>query len=158
MRQNLLFLILISYVFTSCEPKHKQVKSINENFNRYINETFPNVKFKDTAIFLLIPDRYCKACQTQVSSLLRKLEKSDNFYIIASQNNLITDSFEMEVILDKTKKFEKLDLGVNSAAIVFRLNDKIKYISEINDFNLPKIDQNIIIYSKKKNKYENWCA
>lgn len=53
MRQNLLFLILISYVFTSCEPKHKEVKSINENFNRYINETFPNVKFKDTAIFYL---------------------------------------------------------------------------------------------------------
>jgi hypothetical protein len=140
MKQILLFLIFYSCFLLSCKSKSGDSKTIDNTFTDYIKNNFPKEYIKDSSIFLIIPNHYCISCKKIVISLLEKTNKINNFYIISRSNNIIFDSTENVLLIDKAGKFEKLDLGVNSAAILFRCHNKIEYITEINYHSVPKIE------------------
>mgnify|MGYP001190365118 FL=1 len=57
------------------------------------------------------------------------------------------DSMFNQILIDFNGNFELLDLGVNSASIIFLKSNKIEYITEINNYSLPKIEKYLKEYN-----------
>jgi len=68
-------------------------------------------------------------------------------YIISQSYNSQYDSMFNQILVDFNGNFELLDLGVNSAAIIFLKSNKIEYITEINNYSLPKIEKYLKEYT-----------
>lgn len=147
MKHILLFLIFHSWGFTTCNIAGKNTKTVDEIFTSYLKENFPKNKFENSAIFLIEPNRYCTSCHKNVSYILDKTATSKNMYIISQSYNSQYDSMFNQILVDFNGNFELLDLGVNSAAIIFLKSNKIEYITEINNYSLPKIEKYLKEYT-----------
>lgn len=147
MKHILLFLIFFSWGFSACNTKSKNTKTVDEIFTSYLKENFPKNKFENSSIFLIEPKRYCTSCHKTVSYILDKTATSKNMYIISQSYNSQYDSMFNQILIDFKGNFELLDLGVNSASIIFLKSNKIEYITEINNYSLPKIEKYLKEYN-----------
>lgn len=70
-----------------------------------------------------------------------KLESSENTYIIKQHSSPILESSNIKILVDKKGKFEKLNLGINTAGFILLVDGSIQFISEITPINQSKIEK-----------------
>lgn len=123
------------FIYVSCNYYSKETRI----FNNYLNDNFQSIKFKDTSIVILIPTQKCYSCFIATNSIVTKMLKCTNCYIICPNAECLETVKNINLLIDNSGNVDRLNLGVNSTTIILYKLNKIVYIKGINMSNYMKL-------------------
>lgn len=140
---NLIFLVF-SVFFVSCGNNYKKETKI---FNSYLKSTYNFEIGEEIYTYFISPSIKCVGCESYFYEFISTYNK--NATLITSDPITQKTPKNIIVLVDSTKKIDRLNFGIINNYVIITKNRKIIYVENFTPDKIEEISKNI------HNKYNN---